>query len=122
MSDKRSGRSLRVTISISETKMPQWFAFLSAIQSGSVRAEMLRLHLQNPDPNILLRAIGMAAFSQNQQGPSQGLDDALERAPGPDLQPRYAEPQKAPASETAASQQGTGLARSLLRRGGEVAW
>lgn len=115
MNEKRTGRSLRVTIAISEAKMPQWFAFLNAIQSGSVRAEMVRLHLQNPDPSILLKAIGVADLSRNNVQISKGQNEAPEQGVK-----EVHEPARTPQHQ--ATEQGTGLARSLLRRGGEVSW
>lgn len=41
-------KSLRVNLTFSETSQPEWFAYLSKIHSGHVRAELVRAHLKPP--------------------------------------------------------------------------
>ena len=41
-------QSIKVILSFSAKKTPDWFHFLSAVDSGFVRAELLRKHLKAP--------------------------------------------------------------------------
>lgn len=40
--------AVKVTVTISQENMPQWYEFLRNIDSGHVRAAILRAHLKNP--------------------------------------------------------------------------
>ena len=110
-------QSIKVILSFSAKKTPDWFHFLSAVDSGFVRAELLRRHLKAPG------AVNLWP-DEPTPAPLAGSPDATQSAP---LSPLATNPggiKAAPASPPAGTGVGDdddGLAQALAQRG-PVSW
>jgi len=108
-------QSIKVILSFSAKKTPDWFHFLSAVDSGFVRAELLRRHLKAPG------AVNLWP-DEPTPAPLAGSPDAVQSAP---LSPLATGPggiKAAPApAGTGVGDDDDGLAQALAQRG-PVSW
>lgn len=106
MSTKSTTKSLKVILSFSEKNTPEWFRYLSAVDSGFVRAELLRKHLKAP---------GAVQIWQDGEQPP-----AIQILPAPTIKPPAVAAQ--PAAKANPPDQGGTLADSFTNASGGVTW
>jgi len=128
-------QSIKVILSFSAKKTPDWFHFLSAVDSGFVRAELLRKHLKAPGTVQIWpgnNSTPTDADTPAETLPSKEPKPASIAAPASPSMPSMQLPaiQEAPASQPstaqihgakAPEQAPESLADSLLK-GGSVKW
>jgi len=110
-------QSIKVILSFSAKKTPEWFRFLSAVDSGFVRAELLRRHLKAPG------AVNLWP-DEPTPAPLAGSPDAIQPAPLSLLATDPGGIKAAPAPPPAGTGVGDdddGLAQALAQRG-PVSW
>lgn len=117
-------QSIKVILSFSAKKTPEWHHFLSTIESGFVRAELLRKHLKAPGTVQIWP--GNNSTPADADTPAETLPNK-EPKPAPIAAMQLPAIQEAPASPApihgakAPVQATESLADSLLK-GGSVKW
>lgn len=133
----KQSNTMRVMVTISESTMPNWYAFLANIGSGHVRAEVIRAHLMEPGSVDVFRGRSNKTpsdFVQSiEQNPAE-IGSAVMRTSPVEADPMNASSareanssaasvhgQAAQAASTAPASAG-GLATSLIRSGAVRSW
>lgn len=119
--------AVKVTVTISQENMPQWYEFLKNIDSGHVRAAVLRAHLKHPGESAVFRQPRTAPASLPQES-DETPQEHTPAAPisSPASQARLESPSlpATPAgsiSTSPATARG-GLASAMLRAGQAPRW
>lgn len=109
-------QSIKVILSFSAKKTPEWHHFLSTIESGFVRAELLRKHLKAPGSVQIWPGNNSTPADADTPAPIAAMQlPAIQEAPA-------SPPSPAPIHGAKAQVQATeSLADSLLK-GGSVKW
>lgn len=111
-------QSIKVILSFSEKKTPDWFRYLSAVDSGFVRAELLRRHLKAPGAvNLWADEPTPAPLTASPDVTPSALPSPLAAEPGG----IKAAPASSPAGAGVGDDDDDGLAQALAQRG-PVSW